>query len=107
MNTDHIRTQLQTRLAELEYRAERVTLDASHRDAPVSADFAEQAVERENDEVLSAIADESYHEAQHIRAALQRLEQGAYGICTECGEIIAEERLLAVPYATHCVQCAS
>ena len=107
MNTENVRSQLQAKLAELEYRAERVTRDASHRDTPVSADFAEQAVERENDEVLTAIADESQHEAGQIRAALQRLDLGAYGICSECGEVISEARLLAVPYATLCVDCAS
>jgi len=106
MDTNAIRTQLEQRLAELQNRAERVTRDASHRDAPVSADFAEQAVERENDEVLTAIADESEHEASQIRDALRRIDAGGYGICSECGEDISEARLQAVPYTTCCVGCA-
>lgn len=40
-----------------------------------------------------------------IRAALQRLEQGLYGRCTECGEDIPAARLRAVPFAVRCVDC--
>ena len=36
-----------------------------------------------------------------IDAALKRIEDGTYGICTNCGKPIPEERLEAVPWATH------
>lgn len=41
-----------------------------------------------------------------IDKALLRLEDGSYGFCLGCAEPIPEERLLAVPYAGHCVACA-
>ena len=41
-----------------------------------------------------------------IDQALVRLEDGSYGLCVGCGEPIVGERLLAVPYARHCVPCA-
>ncbi len=40
-----------------------------------------------------------------IRAALERIEKGTYGICEECGEEISEERLLARPVTTLCIKC--
>ena len=40
-------------------------------------------------------------------AAIQRIEDGSYGRCKECGEEIPKTRLDAVPYAAECVQCAS
>lgn len=107
MNLNKIREQLLQRQAMLEARADKTTRDASHRDEAVSADFAEQATERENDDVLRAISDESRLEIAHIRQALQRMEDGHYGQCGQCGNAIGEQRLLAVPYATLCIQCAA
>ncbi len=41
-----------------------------------------------------------------INEALARIEQGKYGVCVECREPIAKQRLAALPYARHCIQCA-
>ena len=40
-----------------------------------------------------------------IDAALQRIEDGTFGICESCGQPISEERLEAIPYATQCIDC--
>ena len=42
-----------------------------------------------------------------IEAALERIEEGNYGRCEECGRKIAQARLEAVPYVALCVRCAS
>ncbi|TNC90765.1 MAG: conjugal transfer protein TraR [Thalassolituus sp.] len=106
MDTVQIRAQLEDKLKELEQRSAQAERHASHRDEGLSADFAEQAVERENDEVLSAIADESEQEALQIRQTLTRMDKGLYGICSGCGEAITPARLAAIPYTSHCVDCA-
>ena len=41
-----------------------------------------------------------------IEDALERISQGAFGKCEECGAAIAKGRLDALPYARHCVACA-
>lgn len=41
-----------------------------------------------------------------VAAALDRLEQGSFGKCRQCGRDIAEDRLQAVPYTPYCVECA-
>lgn len=40
-----------------------------------------------------------------IQEALERIENGTFGICEECGEEISIERLKARPMATLCVNC--
>lgn len=45
-------------------------------------------------------------ELQKIDAALFRMDEGEFGCCVECGEMIAEKRLDIDPTATHCASCA-
>jgi DnaK suppressor protein len=40
-----------------------------------------------------------------IKEALERIEQGTYGICEDCGEEISTERLKARPVTTLCIDC--
>jgi len=42
-----------------------------------------------------------------IEASLERIEEGSYGQCEECGVKIPKTRLNAIPYANLCVKCAS
>jgi DnaK suppressor protein len=42
---------------------------------------------------------------KEIHAAMQRLDQGGFGICETCGEPIAEKRLQAKPTTRLCVHC--
>lgn len=44
---------------------------------------------------------------EEINRALGRIEQGTFGRCESCGEPIAEKRLQVIPYARHCIRCAS
>lgn len=48
------------------------------------------------------------HNEQHLAAvdaALARLDEGTFGRCTSCGRPIARERLEALPWAAHCIDC--
>lgn len=40
-----------------------------------------------------------------VNAALQRIDEDAYGACFECGDDIAEPRLRALPFAVRCKEC--
>ncbi|OHB40822.1 MAG: hypothetical protein A2545_07425 [Planctomycetes bacterium RIFOXYD2_FULL_41_16] len=40
-----------------------------------------------------------------IDTALEKIEEGAFGICELCAKKINKERLKAVPYATLCIDC--
>jgi DnaK suppressor protein len=41
-----------------------------------------------------------------IEASLERIEEGTYGQCEDCGMKIPKSRLNAIPYAILCVRCA-
>lgn len=77
-----------------------------HRSEPLSADFAEQSVEVENDVVVETLDREGKVELQQIKRALNRMENGTYGQCTECGTQIQRARLLTIPEAELCIKCA-
>ena len=42
---------------------------------------------------------------QKIQKAIQKIEEGTYGTCEECGDEISEERLRVRPEATLCIKC--
>jgi RNA polymerase-binding transcription factor DksA len=103
MNKEKRKAALREKLANLETRLAGVTKDITK---TLSSDFAEQATERENDDVLEEIGKETQLSIAHVKAALQRIEDDTYGYCMSCGEEIAEKRLDAIPESTHCVKCA-
>ena len=41
----------------------------------------------------------------YLEDALQRIDKGEYGKCSECGKVIEKERLEAVPHARQCLRC--
>lgn len=71
-----------------------------------SANFAEQAQQRHNDEVLEALLAEAEQGMVLVRQAQQRLAEGHYGLCLCCGEPIEAARLAALPVAEYCLGCA-
>ena len=40
-----------------------------------------------------------------IKEALDRIENGTFGMCEDCGRPISEKRLMARPVTTHCIEC--
>jgi RNA polymerase-binding protein DksA len=103
MTHEQLKAELEQRLAQMQSRLASIKRDVTQSH---SGDSAEQAQERENDEVVDAIGNETAQSIRVIQAALNRIEDGTYGICDNCGEDIGEARLAAVPEATRCVNCA-
>ena len=42
---------------------------------------------------------------KNLQIALERIREGSFGICKICEDLIPEERMIAVPSATKCVDC--
>lgn len=101
-----IKESLIQRQRELELRVTAINDDVSHKQQPLSSDWAEQAVERENEEVLEALGNASLDELRSIKHALQRIEQGIYFECNLCGEDIKKERLKLLKSTDLCTRCA-
>ena len=98
------RTRLEAQLAELEDRLSRIERDLAE---PADPDSSERAVQMEDDDALEGQAALVSNEIGAVRRALQRIEDGTYGECANCGNEIAAGRLEARPEATLCIECAS
>src|SRR5210317_1096896 len=100
---DLLREQLENKKAELTVRLERITNNLRRGYHP---DSKERAKELEDSEVVDALGNEARMEIRNISAALQRIDAGEYGLCTECGTEIDHARIDAHPYAKKCIDCA-
>ena len=98
-----MREYMLARRDELQQRLDAIKRDLS---TELDSDFAEQAVEQENREVLQQLGSDAEQEIAKINRALIRMDEGEYGYCTDCGEAINPERLKARPYSTRCLPCA-
>ena len=67
-------------------------------------DQAEIARARDDE---NAAVDRERLELNEIEAAQRRVDEGEAGVCVDCDEAIAFQRLLARPTATRCINCQS
>lgn len=103
MPYEELKVELESRLAAMQSRMSSIKRDVTR---VHSGDSAEQAQERENDEVVDAIGNETRLSLRSIQVALDKIADGTYGECEACGEDIGIARLRALPEATRCVNCA-
>jgi len=68
------------------------------------ADLGSDTFEQDNTILLMNNEGETLQQIEH---ALERVEEGVYGSCTECSGKIPKMRLKAIPYTAFCVKCAS
>jgi DnaK suppressor protein len=104
---EEVRNNLIAMLEELNLRLARITNNVKHSEVPLEKDFAEQATQNENDEVMDYLGNAARTEIEMIKQAIGRIDNGQYGICQVCGEPINKERLEALPYSNMCINCAS
>ena len=84
------------------FRSDRgVGQDASHE----GDDDVDRANFDSNRELALSLSNTEREVLLQITDALDRLKQGSYGSCSHCTEPIAEARLVAIPWARHCVGC--
>lgn len=105
MSSD-LRQHLESELHSLRHRQARVGAHLRNADRELSDDFADRVSETENDEVLEALDDSGRQRLRALEAALQRMDEGSFGVCATCGDTIDPRRLTALPEATTCVRCA-
>ena len=67
------------------------------------ADIGSDAYEQEFTLSLMATEEETL---ELVEQALQRIRAKKFGICEECGGVIAKKRLEAIPFAPLCIRCA-
>ena len=70
-------------------------------------DAYDLASEERDREISFILSDRDRGKLQAIEDALERIEEGSYGVCESCESEIAEGRLQALPFTRLCVQCQS
>ena len=98
---DRFRAVLTARVAELE----RVT---RHRDAITverSADQLDEIQAASQRALAVCNLDREFNQLRDARAALRRIQEGNFGTCQACDEVIHPRRLAVVPWATFCIRC--
>jgi RNA polymerase-binding transcription factor DksA len=75
------------------------------RDSCPCADEVDAIQANESREVGLATRELLMERVKRLSAALDRMSEGAYGICVECGEAISAARLHATPEVQTCVRC--
>lgn len=104
---EDVRRDLSWMREQLAQRLRRIRDDAAHRFDPLSADAGDRAQETENDEVLQRLEQSTHALIGQYQHAIERIDQGRYGVCEDCELPIEAERLEALPQATRCKECAS
>ena len=111
IDTEHFRARLED-----ERQKVRNAIDYLHKESPGApdeitgdlamgpgdnhlADMATETVDREIDYTLE---ENSGNVLREIEAALKRIEDGTYGLCSACGKQVEPERLEHLPWATQC-----
>lgn len=84
-----------------------MTLEDMTDNNEIFADPADRATMESDRAFTLRIRDRERKLIKKIRAALQRLDDGTFGICEECGEDIGVPRLKARPVTKLCINCKS
>lgn len=95
---------LHEELEELAARA-KSTVGSLVNDNSNDSDPLDQAARDSDRNYILRIRDRESHLIRKIKIALDKLEEGTFGICEDCGEEIGMARLMARPVTAHCIQC--
>ncbi len=97
------------KLLQLRADLQRSTISAVEQGRETSTDdtqdVADQAVASYQKELLFSQGTNGHVQLTLIRAALDRIVEGTYGECLNCGKTIGMKRLEALPWTPYCIDC--
>jgi DnaK suppressor protein len=97
----HFRTVLEARQTELEALLRNREVIAVN----LSSDVLDQIQHAQEREMAIGNLERASARLSEVRAALQRIQLGSFGICVDCEEEVSRKRLAAVPWTTSCLAC--
>ena len=106
MQTDAYKQALLDLKQEYQARIDKISDHIAHPQDQLQQHWDDQAVAASRDEMRKALLIEAEQGLVQVNAALRRIEEGEYGSCIECGELIDEKRLNAVPFTAYCINHA-
>lgn len=84
---------------------ERDKAAGNHQNDDGIQDLADKAASAYSKELNFSLSDTERNLLMQIEEAFVRMKNNAYAICTNCGAVIGEKRLQAVPWTPFCIDC--
>lgn len=100
-----IRGRLMTMLSEIRKDIDHEVRGASERDLAHINDTSDMASDSAEGDLSLRIAESETAEAGEIERAIEKVDNGTYGICEVCNKAIGADRLQFLPYVTMCIKC--
>jgi DnaK suppressor protein len=70
-------------------------------------DISDDAARAYDRKLQGDLEDQEWNKLKQVETALEKVENGEYGICDQCEKKIPEARLKIIPYTEFCTQCLS
>src|SRR6059036_3752713 len=68
-------------------------------------DLADKAASAYSKELNFSLSDAERNSLKLVEEALDRVREGTFGSCSNCGNTIGEKRLQAIPWTAYCIDC--
>lgn len=99
------RKKLEERQQSLRKAVSRTEEDGRIADQDSAQDIADRAASSYTKEFLFSVSNNDRQLLQMVETALQRIREGSFGECVNCGNEINPKRLEAVPWTRYCIAC--
>ena len=96
---------LEERQQTLRWTVSRTEEDGRVADQDTAQDIADRAASSYTKEFLFSQSNNERQLLQMVETALQRIREGSFGECVNCGSEINAKRLEAVPWTRYCIAC--
>ena len=70
-----------------------------------AADITDDAIQSYDRQLVMELGEKELKKLRLVEEAIVKINDGQYGVCSKCEELIPEKRLTVVPFASHCVDC--
>ena len=102
---DTFRKRLEERQQALRKTVSRTEEDGRIADQDSAQDIADRAANSYTKEFLFSQSNNDRQLLNMVESALQRIREGSFGECINCGNEINSKRLEAVPWTRYCIEC--
>jgi DnaK suppressor protein len=102
---DTFRKKLEERQLALRKTVSRTEEDGRIADQDSAQDIADRAANSYTKEFLFSVSNNERQVLNMVETALQRIREGTFGECVNCGSEINAKRLEAVPWTRYCIAC--
>lgn len=100
-------SQLESIRSKLMGDVEKSNLSVKENEVGQVADISDDAARTYNRQLEGELEEQEWKKLKQVDNAIEKINNGEYGICTQCETTIPEARLEVVPYTEFCTQCLS